>query len=27
MFNLVEPDMLMVCSHDRKLYEHAKETA
>jgi glyoxylase-like metal-dependent hydrolase (beta-lactamase superfamily II) len=22
-----EPDMLMVCSHDRKLYEHAKETA
>jgi len=27
MFNRGEPDMLMVCSHDRKLYEHAKETA
>jgi hypothetical protein len=22
-----EPDMLMVCSHDRKLYEQAKTSA
>jgi glyoxylase-like metal-dependent hydrolase (beta-lactamase superfamily II) len=27
LFDRREPDMLMVCAHDRKLYEHAKETA
>jgi glyoxylase-like metal-dependent hydrolase (beta-lactamase superfamily II) len=27
LFDRREPDMLMVCAHDRKLYEHARETA
>jgi glyoxylase-like metal-dependent hydrolase (beta-lactamase superfamily II) len=27
LYRRAEPDMLMVCSHDRTLYEQAKETA
>jgi hypothetical protein len=27
LFDRREPDMVMICSHDRKLYEQAKETA